>query len=143
MADSFNKKEREKKRQKKKRDKQHKREQKKLTPSKAVEFMYVDEDGQLTTEPPPLVPRKKVSLDDIEISTRKQDKSGDSKFTKTGVVKFFNTEKGYGFITDAETSESYFVHADSLSGPIKEGDRVSFEIGKGPKGPVAMDVKLL
>jgi len=142
MADSFNKKEREKKRQKKKRDKEFKREQKKESSSKPPEFMYVDEDGNLTTEKPDGVRRIPTNVEDIEISVGKQEKSTESKFAKTGVVKFFNTEKGYGFI-EVNGNDSYFVHADSLLDEIKEGDHVTFEVGKGPKGPVANDVKLV
>jgi cold shock CspA family protein len=143
MADSFNKKEREKKRQKRKRDKALRKEQKKLGGEKPVEFMYVDEDGNLTTEAPDITQKRKLNIEDIEISVPKQEKSTESKFTKLGVVNFFNTEKGYGFIVANENSESYFVHADSLIDQIKDGDKVSFEIGKGPKGPVATEVKLV
>ncbi|MBB4080766.1 cold shock CspA family protein [Lewinella aquimaris] len=143
MADSFNKKEREKKRQKKKRDKEHKREQKKLSSTKPAEFMYLDEDGHLTTEAPDPARRKKVSIDEIDISTRKTGKSSESKFEKLGVVKFFNSEKGYGFIVDNETKDSYFVHVDNIEDTIKDGDNVSFETGKGPKGPIAVSVKVL
>lgn len=143
MADSFNKKEREKKRQKKRKEKAEKRERKKLDTSKPIEFMYMDEDGNLTAEKPDPTKRKKADLEDIEISTRKKDKSDESKFTKSGMVKFFNTEKGYGFIVDKDTAESYFVHIDNLIDRVKDNDKVSFEVGKGPKGPIATDVRLL
>jgi len=143
MADSFNKKEREKKRQKKKRDKAFKREQKKAEDNKPPEFMYVGEDGNLTTEKPDSALRKKTSLEDVQISTQKSEKSTESKFSKTGVVKFFNTEKGYGFIDEQGGGESYFVHVDSLVDRVNEGDRVVFEVGKGPKGPIATGVKLV
>lgn len=141
MADSFNKKEREKKRQKRKKDKAQKKEQNKGK-SSTPEFMYVDEDGNLTAEKPLPTLKKKTSIDDIEISTRKTGKSDESKFTKLGNVKFFNTEKGYGFIVDKETNESYFVHIDNLIDKVKDNDSVSFEIGKGPKGPIATEVRL-
>jgi cold shock CspA family protein len=142
MADSFNKKEREKKRQKKKRDKAFKREHKKTESEKPLEFMYVDEDGNLTPEPPDTARRKSTSIEDVQISTRKQEKTEGNKFTKLGVVNFFNDEKGYGFIVANDNNESYFAHADNLIDKIKDGDNVSFEIGKGPKGPIAIDVKL-
>lgn len=143
MADSFNKKEREKKRQKRKKDKAERREQKKQEGSTHVEFMYLDEDGNLVAEKPdPTLKKKKMDLADIEISTRKTGKATGSKFSKVGVVKFFNTEKGYGFIEDNETSQSYFVHVDSLRDRVKDGDKVNFEVGKGPKGPIATEVKL-
>ncbi|MGB3799393.1 MAG: cold shock domain-containing protein, partial [Lewinella sp.] len=69
MADTFNKKQREKKKQKKKRDKREKREQKKLSSNKPPEFMYVGLDGNLTTQAPDPSLKKKVSLEDIDIST--------------------------------------------------------------------------
>ncbi len=141
MAESFNKKERNKKRQKKKRDKQFDREQKKLRTTKPPEFMYVGEDGNLTTEPPDPAKRKKVTLEEIDISTPRSEKSGESKYMKTGIVKFFDNEKGYGFIVDNERQESFFVHVDSLEAPIADGDHVTFEAGKGPKGPIAVSVK--
>jgi cold shock CspA family protein len=143
MADTYNKKEREKKRQKKKKEKLEKRERKKLDTSKPIEFMYLDENGHLTEEKPDSTLRKKMNIEDIEVSTRKTGKSSESKFTKLGFVKFFNSEKGYGFIVDKESNESYFVHADNLTEEIKDNDKVSFEIGKGPKGPIAVEVKLL
>ncbi len=144
MADSFNKKEREKKRQKRKKDKAQKREAKKSNDSKQPEFMYLDENGNLTTEKPdPNVKKREIKVEDIEISTRKKGKSDESNFTKTGFVKFFNTEKGYGFIVDKDTNDSFFVHADHLIDQIRDSDKVTFEVGSGPKGPIATQVKLL
>lgn len=142
MADSFNKKEREKKKQKKKRDKAYKRDNKSGA-EKPPEFMYVDEDGNLTTKAPDATRKKKLNVEDIEISVPKQEKSTESKFTKSGVVNFFNTEKGYGFIVANENGESYFTHADNLIDNIKDGDYVNFEIGKGPKGPIAGEVRIV
>lgn len=141
MAISYNKKEREKKRQKKKRDKQQAREDKKRNPLNPPEFMYVGEDGNLTSTPPDPAQKASISVEDIDVSTPKMGKSTESKFTKTGTVKFFNTEKGYGFIEEQSSRQSYFVHIDSLEAPVKEGDRVTFETGKGPKGPVAVSVR--
>lgn len=60
----------------------------------------------------------------------------------TGTVKFFNNEKGFGFIRPDDGSRDVFVHvsavADSGIGTLNEGQRISFEIepdkrGKGPK----------
>ena len=58
-------------------------------------------------------------------------------------MTFFNDSKGYGFIRDAETQESVFVHINNLTEPIKENNRVSFEVEMGPKGPNAVKVKLI
>jgi len=142
MADSFNKKEREKKRRKRKQDKVDKREQKKLDGTKPVEFMYLDENGNLTPTPPDPVKRRKIKAEDIEISTPKQGKSGQPNFMRAGVVKFFNSEKGYGFIADQGAQEDFFFHIDNMVDEVSENDSVTFEVGSGPKGPVAINVKL-
>jgi len=60
---------------------------------------------------------------------------------ETGTVKFFNQEKGYGFITPDSGSKDVFVHITGVTGePIGEGDTVDFEMGDGPKGPCAVNV---
>ncbi|MCB0621256.1 MAG: cold shock domain-containing protein [Saprospiraceae bacterium] len=62
---------------------------------------------------------------------------------RKGRVKFFNEEKGYGFIIDLETEDSIFVHINNLDEPLQENDRVTFEVEMGPKGPNAVQVKLV
>ncbi len=60
-----------------------------------------------------------------------------------GTVKWFNESKGFGFITSEDGSD-VFVHYSSIQGngfkSLAEGDKVSFEIEKGPKGPKAINV---
>ena len=58
----------------------------------------------------------------------------------TGIVKFFNDEKGFGFITPDEGGKDLFVHKTAVSGSIREGDSVSYEVGQGQKGPCAEQV---
>ena len=61
----------------------------------------------------------------------------------TGTVKFFNGAKGYGFITNDETSEDIFVHVTSLDGiRINEGDKVEYSEEDGKKGKLAANVKI-
>lgn len=58
-----------------------------------------------------------------------------------GTVKFFNTEKGYGFIKDENTNQEYFVHVSGLVDQIQENDRVTYELQEGKKGLNAVNVK--
>ncbi|CAI8190099.1 cold-shock protein [Bacteroidia bacterium] len=57
-----------------------------------------------------------------------------------GTVKFFNDEKGYGFITPEDGSKDVFVHKSGTNTRINEGDQVSYEIEDGQKGPSAVNV---
>ncbi len=63
-----------------------------------------------------------------------------------GTVKWFNDSKGFGFITGEDGNE-YFVHHSTIQGngfkSLAEGDAVSFESEKGPKGPRAINVEKL
>ncbi|ADR17944.1 cold-shock protein [Calditerrivibrio nitroreducens] len=65
--------------------------------------------------------------------------------SNTGTVKWFNDTKGYGFITST-TGEDVFVHYSAITmggfKSLKEGDRVKFDIVKGPKGPQAANVNM-
>lgn len=58
----------------------------------------------------------------------------------TGKVKFFNSEKGYGFIKD-QSGKEIFVHVSGLTDKIQENDEVEFEITEGKKGPNAVNVR--
>ncbi len=65
------------------------------------------------------------------------------KVMAQGTVKWFNESKGFGFIT-AEDGTDVFVHHTSIQGggfkTLAEGDKVSFDIESGPKGPKAINV---
>jgi len=60
-----------------------------------------------------------------------------------GTVKFFNTEKGFGFIKHDGSDKETFVHASGLIDQIKENDRVEFDLQNGKKGMNAVNVKLV
>ena len=63
----------------------------------------------------------------------------------TGTVKWFNEQKGYGFITPDEGGEDLFVHYSKITGEgfrtLQEGQKVEFEMGQGRKGPEATNVR--
>ncbi|MDP4611899.1 MAG: cold shock domain-containing protein [Opitutales bacterium] len=62
----------------------------------------------------------------------------------TGIVKWFDSEKGYGFITPEDGSKDLFVHHSEIKADgyasLDENDKVEFEVGSGPKGPCATGV---
>ncbi len=61
---------------------------------------------------------------------------------KEGIVKFFNTLKGFGFISPVQGGEDIFVHSSGLSDEIREDDRVIFDIAQGKKGLNAVNVRI-
>ncbi len=60
-----------------------------------------------------------------------------------GTVKFFNSEKGFGFIKHDNTDQETFVHVSGLINEIKEGDKVEFEMQNGKKGMNAVNVTVI
>jgi len=145
MAETWNKKEREKKKRQSRKDKEERKQERRENSKNNPESMiaYLDENGNLSSKPPD--PRKKiiVNVEDIEIGVPKHAEANPEDLIRKGIVTFFNNDKGYGFIKDSETHESVFVHANSLSEPIKENNKVSFEVEMGPKGANAVNVKLV
>ena len=64
----------------------------------------------------------------------------------TGIVKFFNSEKGFGFIS-REGADDVFVHYSNIQGSgyrsLDEGQRVEFDVGPGRKGEEAQNVRVI
>ena len=69
--------------------------------------------------------------------------------TVNGTVKWFNSEKGYGFIQQEDGGNDVFVHFRQINNTgygrvsLEEGQKVSFEVGEGEKGPQAENVTVL
>lgn len=60
-----------------------------------------------------------------------------------GTCKFFNSQKGFGFLKDDESTNEYFVHVTGCLQTINENDKVEFDLKDGPKGKNAVNVKLI
>lgn len=144
MADSFGKKEKEKKKAQKRKEKAARKEARKLEEkSGKLEDMiaYVDENGVIVDEPIDETKKKKeIKAENISLSYEKEEGPEEDPIHQ-GKVTFFNDDKGYGFIKDKNSQESYFVHMNNCQEPINEGDRVEFELEPGQKGMAAVKVK--
>lgn len=142
--DTYSKKDREKQRVKKKQEKLEKMKDRKSNKEKgkSLEDMmaYIDENGNLSDKP--IDPRKKMVFrqEDMQVSVPKLEDRPAAEPRK-GMVAFFNDHKGFGFINDLDTRERIFVHANELSSPVKENDKVTYEVVKGPKGLSAVNVR--
>ncbi len=139
---TVNKKEKEQARIKKRKEKQKKKDERKASASSNADEMiaYVDEHGNITDTPPDPRKRKKIKAEDIPLGTppREDDDVGKDRI---GIVTYFDTSKGYGFIKDRETQESIFTHINSHLDSIGERDEVRFRLERGLKGMNAVDVK--
>lgn len=61
---------------------------------------------------------------------------------KEGIVKFFNTLKGFGFISPVQGGEDVFVHSSGILDEIREDDRVIFDVAQEKKGLNAINVRI-
>jgi len=142
--ESWNKKEKENLKKKKREDKAKKKEERKASGGSAdfdSMIAYVDEFGNITSTPPDPTKRKEVKAEDIMLGVpaRESEEQGDG--TRKGIVSYFDSSKGYGFIRDLDTQESIFTHINSHIDKIEEGNKVSFRTEKGPKGLNAVEVR--
>jgi len=141
--ETFGKKEREKKRKKKKEDKKVKAAERRANSAGGgLDSMmaYIDENGNIVDTPPDPTKKKVINAEDIEIGVPKRE-AVEAPSELVGIVDFFNTDKGYGFIKDTNSREKYFFHIKGvLDDEIKEGNRVNFELEKGLKGMNAVNV---
>lgn len=144
MAISSNKRELQKKKLEKKQEKQKRKENRKASGgSGSFEEMiaYVDENGVIVDTPPEPRTKKAMEAEDIMISTPKKEEEETSALE--GRVEFYNPEKRYGFIKDVASMYKYFFHISNAPESIKEGNKVSFELERGPKGMNAVNIVLI
>lgn len=142
MADSYNKKERNKKKELKKKEKFSRKEARKSEEkSSSLESMmaYVDENGNIVNSPPQ---KKSKEIDASKIVIGVPESiSEPADVQKKGKVQFFNSSKGYGFIKEVDSDESRFFHINNTLVDVDEGDEVTYELEKGPKGLVAVRIQ--
>ncbi|MDB5192197.1 MAG: DNA-binding protein [Segetibacter sp.] len=144
--ETFNKKEKEKKRLQKRQEKQEKKEERQSNARDGNDLenmmAYLDENGNITSSPPdPNRKKRVINAEDIQIGVAKQEPMDEAELLRSGVVTMFNESKGYGFIKDSKSNESLFVHINSLSDRVREGDKVNFEVELTHKGKNAVGVK--
>ena len=60
-----------------------------------------------------------------------------------GTVKWFNSTKGFGFITPSDGSKDVFVHKNEAPASLRDGDRVEYEVAESDKGPKATNVQVV
>lgn len=144
--ETFTKREREKQRVKKQQEKKEKMKERKANKEKGKSLddmmAYLDENGNLSDRPGDPRKKKVHRREDISISVPRQEDLVPEE-PRTGVVSFFNEEKGFGFINDTVSRSRVFFHVNNLSSDVKENDKVSFRVEQGVKGPMAMEVTIV
>ncbi len=142
--ETYSKKEKEKKRLKKRQDKALKKEERKENATGGgLENMmaYLDENGNIVDSPPEMSNRIEIDAEDIVLGVPSREYEEEA--APEGKVAFYNDSKGYGFIKDMRSQESYFFHVNGLIDEVRENDKVTYELERGPKGMNAVRVKLL
>ncbi len=139
------KKDKEKKRARKKQDKAEKMAERKANKSKGKGLddmmAYIDENGNISDTPPDPKKMVEVNAEDIVLDVAQSYAVNPNDVIRKGTLTFFSESKGYGFINDLKTQQSIFVHINNMEDVIKERDKVTFEMERGPKGPIAVRVK--
>lgn len=144
--ETFSKKDVRDKQAKKRKEKEKRRLEKKEQGKSTLDDMiaYVDADGNITDTPPdPSVKKEEIKAEDIEITVPKAEDRVEVSKTRSGRLKNFDQNKGFGFIIDSNTKESIFVHINDCIDEINIGNRLEFETEMGMKGIKAVKVKLI
>ena len=138
---TFNKLEREKNKAKKREEKRKKMQARKEARErgelKQEEFVYVDHLGNFTDTPPDPAEKEEIKLESINLGAAK-NQDFDEKIQ--GKVTFYDNEKGFGFIKNITSQESYFFHFSECPDTLTIGDNVEFELIRGEKGMNAVKI---
>jgi cold shock CspA family protein len=145
--ETFGKKEKEKQRLRKRKEKEEKMEERKAnaTKGKSLDDMmaYIDENGNISATPPDPKKKREVNLETIQLGAAQVDAQSEEDLIRTGVITSFFEAKGFGFIKDAVSGDSIFVHINNLSETVQQGDKVTFTLEQTPKGQSAVKVTKL
>lgn len=140
--ETFGKKEVRNKQIKKRKEKEKRKQERKEQGKSNFDDMlaWVDEDGQVCSEPPSTENKEEINAEDIEVSVPKGGNKPEET-TITGKVRNYDDTKGYGFIYSSQLDDTVFFHInDCTEEEIKAGDKVEFEIENGPKGLKAIQI---
>ncbi len=139
---TFSKREKEKKRLQKREEKQKKKEDRKANSSGGgfdSMIAYVDENGMIVDTPPDPSKKHEVDAESIELGVPTREDVPEEP--RQGRVDFFDHSKGFGFIVQHGSQERFFVHVSGTLEDIAEGDVVTYDLERGPKGLNAVGVK--
>ncbi|MFA6728864.1 MAG: cold shock domain-containing protein [Prevotella sp.] len=141
---SFNKRQKEKSKQKKKLEKQKRKELRKSQGKSSIDDMiaYEDEYGHLHSSPDDIV-KDEVKLEDIEVSIPKKSDDGEGNGSLIGKVSYLNVEKGYGFIQQEDSRNSFYFRLSNAPDEIEIEDKVSFKTEDSARGKNAVDIVIV
>jgi len=139
--ETFGKKEVRNKQAKKRKEKEKRRQERKEKGSDSFDDMiaWVDENGNICSEPPDADQKEEVDAEQIEVSVPK----GGAKIKdmlNTGKIKNYDENKGYGFIYCNQLNDSVFFHINDCEQDIQTGDKVEFKTENGPRGLKAFNI---
>lgn len=140
--ETFGKKEVRNKQLKKRKDKEKRRLEKKEQGKNSFDDMiaWVDENGQICSEPPSPENKLEVKAENIEVSIPRGGVKSIESVSK-GKINNFDKSKGYGFINSNQYQDSIFFHINDCTQEVKAGDKVEFKTEKGHKGLKAVNIK--
>lgn len=140
--ETFGKKEVRNKQLKKRKEKEKRKQEKKEKGKSSFDDMlaWVDENGQICSEPPSTENSEEIKAESIEVSVPK----GGNKIKDTwikGKISTFDVIKGFGFINSMQLDNNVFFHINDCTEEVKSGDKVEFETERGQKGLKAINIK--